>query len=169
MWGVSFTRWRRLKLVHALLCSASFFPRCSRSRLGCVCVCGIVLCCGAQDMYEQLQKVRDEQEADSGPFGASSGGRHPDKPRIILVSRRLPYKLQVHSRIFVFCCHQNKGTLTTKNRDRSLYRTGTKSNKKKERSRRTKFRVVKLCPATCVFISLSHFYGNAFSTSLLKK
>lgn len=48
-----------------------------------------------QDMYEQLRMVRDKQEAGNSPFGVPSGGRNPDNPRIILVSRRLPYKLQV--------------------------------------------------------------------------
>lgn len=51
---------------------------------------------GFQEMYEQLAKVRDEQEAAARPGGqdwanGSAGGRR----RIILVSRRLPYMLQV--------------------------------------------------------------------------
>lgn len=41
-------------------------------------------------MYELLARVRDEQEAADG-----TGYGSPDRQRIILVSRRLPYKLQV--------------------------------------------------------------------------
>lgn len=50
-----------------------------------------------QDMYEQLAKVRDEQEAASRPGGAPADGNGAGqgRQRIILVSRRLPCKLQV--------------------------------------------------------------------------
>lgn len=47
-------------------------------------------------MYEQLAKVRDEKEAAARPGGQDWNGTHTaGRPRIILVSRRLPYKLQV--------------------------------------------------------------------------
>lgn len=46
-------------------------------------------------MYDQLAKVRDEKEAAARPGGQDWNGTNTaGRPRIILVSRRLPYKLQ---------------------------------------------------------------------------
>lgn len=46
-------------------------------------------------MYDQLAKVRDEKEAAARPGGQDWNGINTaGRPRIILVSRRLPYKLQ---------------------------------------------------------------------------
>lgn len=45
-------------------------------------------------MYEELAKVRDEQDA-ARPGGQDGANGATGRPRIILVSRRLPYKLQV--------------------------------------------------------------------------
>lgn len=52
---------------------------------------GVGSSASSQIMYEQLARVRDEQDAASRPGGQPQEGRQ----RIILVSRRLPYKLNV--------------------------------------------------------------------------
>jgi len=54
-----------------------------------------------QEMYDQLAKVRDDQEAAARCGGQewNGSGAGGGRPRIILVSRRLPYKLQVSARV----------------------------------------------------------------------